>query len=509
MDKNKKFIQLKEFVFSPNFTLFIIISMFVFGVLSVSGFYLFKKTAYLDDSFIYLHMAANIVELGTARYFPITESQLLLSSSPLRLLTLVPGFFILQAFDVPLRTIEAARFAFLCSGFVAFLFFVLFWINKLKIYLLVSATFFLLGASLDSLFLMEGGVLFFSLFTLVKLLTERSENYFLVGVAVLLVGLSRPEIGVIAIILTVVIYINQTQALLRFIFGLVLSFAIYCLLMLALDVYPVPSTIWSKQITGKLKLFSDKNLIEVLPISIANIMGLHWPWIGWLFITLPAAFSIPLKKGSIPILFAVALLLMIAISMPGNFVWYNENFLIALFVLSVAVAIEIYKKNWVRTALTLKVILLCGFSLILFTNFGKKKPYPWNENSPIFSAYHEIGKSSIGEGKYVVNRYSSEPVRIRMCEIGIVSFFSSWNAWIYDICGLAQIGNLKGASQNWLRHFYPSSFVETGDDQLKRFKDNERTPVIDVWAIRNEQEAANATGKCMYVDAIFCINQYK
>lgn len=486
-----------------------VVGLLAFCMLLVSAFFLFKKVSYFDDSFIYLHIAANIAEQGTAQYFPVVNSGLLLSSSPLRLLTLVPGFLILDAFNVPLRTIEAARFVFLCSGFVVFLCFAPFWMNRQRLYFLIGAVFFLLGASLDSLFLMEGGVLLFSLLTLAKLILERSENYFLIGVAVLLVGLSRPEIGAIASISTLMIYVSNLKIVAKIVLGLLFAFLVYWMLMLALDVYPIPSTIWSKQITGKLKLFSDKNLIEILPLSIAHIVGMSSSWIGWALIALPAVFSLPLAKGSIPVLSAVALLLVIAISMPGNFVWYSENFLIALLVLSVIVVVEVYRKGGEGMSFMLAGILLLIFSLTLYENFGRNKYYPWNENSPGYLAYKEIGKGSIDTGRFVVKRYSTEPVRVRMCEIGIASYFAGANAWIYDVCGLAQIGNLKGATKSWIRYFYPSSFSETGDDQLLRFKDNQTTPVIDVWALRNKEEAAGAIGKCKFVDDVFCINQYR
>lgn len=481
----------------------------VFSMILASAFFLFKKTAYFDDSFIYLHMAANIVEVGTARYFPIAESGMLLSSSPLRLLTLVPAFWVLDVFDVPLRTIEAARFVFLCSGFVALLCFLPFWLNRLKSYLLLGAALFLLSTALDTLFLMEGGVLLLSLFTLVKLLTERTENHFAIGLALLLVGLSRPEIGVVAIISTALIYFSHPKALFKIMLALLLGFLAYAGLMLLLGVYPIPSTIWSKQITGKLKMFTDKNLIDILSGDMAQMMGLSWPWVGWLLIGLPAAFSLLLSRAAVPVVSAIGLLLMIAVSMPGNFTWYSENFMIALFAIMLAVSIAIYQKHGMKMAAPLGVMLFLAFSLTLFANFGKNKTYPWNENSPGYLAYQEVGKSAVGNGKYVIQRYSDDPVRVRMCEIGIVSFFAGPDAWIYDVCGLIQIGNLQGASQSWLRYFYPSSFGETGDDQLARFEDPHATPVIDVWALRNQAEAAAAVGQCQFVDDRFCINAYK
>ncbi len=506
---NKKTISNLASTGCSKFGLVAISCVFVFSILLACGFFLFKKTAYFDDSFIYLHMAANIVETGTARYFPSIESGMLLSSSPLRLLTLAPAFFILEIFDIPLRTIEAARFAFLSSGFVSFLVFLPFWTNTLKNYLLLGIALFLLSTSLDTIFLMEGGVLFLSLFTLTKLLIERSEKHFAIGIAVLLVGLSRPEIGAVATVSTILIYLSQPKVLAKIMLGLFVGFLIYWVLMLALGVYPIPSTIWSKQITGKLKLFTDKNLIKILSVNIAQIMGLNWSWAGWALIGLPAAFSLLLSRGAIPVLSAISLMLIIAISMPGNFVWYSENFLIALFAIMMAVTIEFYRRDMIKIAAPLGVVLMLVFSLTLITNFGKNKNYPWNENSPGYLAYQEVGKSSIGDGKYVIKRYSNVPVRIRMCEIGIVSFFSGSNSWIYDVCGLIQIGNLKGASESWLRYFYPSAFRESGDDQLAKFKDNQITHVIDVWALRSNEEAAGAAGKCNFVDDRVCINEYK
>lgn len=505
----KKIITDFSLINLQSYVLLVILFVLAISMLLASTFFLFKKIAYFDDSFIYLHMAANIVEMGTARYFPAVASEMLLSSSPLRLLTLVPSFFVLEIFNIPLRTIEAARFTFLCSGFVSFLIFLPFWTKRFKTYLLLGIAFFLLSTALDTLFLMEGGVLFLSLFTLGKLLNERTENYYSIGIALLLVGLSRPEIGVVATVSTVLIYLSQPKVLAKIMVGLLVGFLAYCFLMFALGVYPIPSTIWSKQITGKLRLFSEKNLIETLPINIAQIMGLSWSWIGWTLIILPAAFSLVFKRGCVPILSFILLLLIISIYMPSNFVWYSENFLISLFAITAVVTIELYRRNMMKMVASLGIILIVTFSMILFANFGKNKNYPWNEKSPSYLAYEEIGKSAVSDGKFIIKRYSNEPVRIRMCEIGIVSFFSGANSWIYDVCGLIQIGNLKGASESWLRLFYPSSFRETGDDQLLRFKDIQTINVIDVWALRNEQAAIDAIGKCKFVDERLCINEYK
>jgi hypothetical protein len=355
---------------------------------------------------------------------------------------------------------------------------------------------------------MEGNVVFFSLFTLVKLIAE-NRNCFQIGIVTTLLGLSRPEFGVVSAIAISIIYLNKRD-LIKFFAGIILSFILYWLFMSMLNVYPLPSTIWSKQLTGSLRLFSNKNLIEILPSSFANLMGFqHLPLVGYIFFIIPLLFSFLLKKRAIAIAIIFILLLIIAMFMPGNFAWYSENFMIFILAISVGIAIELYKSMRIRYSFVLSVLICAIIVLIIVTNFWENRSYPWNEGTAGFSAYQEVGKSSIGSGKYLLTRYSSNPVRIRMCEIGIASYFSGHDSWIYDMCGLAQIGNLKGAQTSWLRHLYPSSFLATGDDQLEQFKHDNRTNVIDIWALFTKEEAANAVGKCQYVDELFCINRYK
>lgn len=47
-------------------------------------FVLQKKGGFLDDAYIYFHLANNVLETGTARFYPLAESLALLASSPLR-----------------------------------------------------------------------------------------------------------------------------------------------------------------------------------------------------------------------------------------------------------------------------------------------------------------------------------------------------------------------------------------------------------------------------------------
>ena len=67
--------------------------LLVFGVILIwahaAWFVLQKKGGFLDDAYIYLHLANNVLETGSARFFPLAESWALLASSPLRLLILV------------------------------------------------------------------------------------------------------------------------------------------------------------------------------------------------------------------------------------------------------------------------------------------------------------------------------------------------------------------------------------------------------------------------------------
>ncbi|MDR5839221.1 hypothetical protein [Caballeronia sp. LZ034LL] len=479
------------------------------SMLSLAALFLFKRTAWFDDSFIYLHIATNIVEAGTARYFPIAHSSMLLASSPLHLLTLVPGLAFLDLFHIPLRSIAAARFSFLSGAFVSFFLFLPFWLDRIRSYLLLSIAFFLLSGSLDSTLLMEGGVLFLSLFTLIKLLADRSENIYLTGIVVCLVGLSRPEIGLIATCVTACVYGTRKGALLKFSCGLLMALAVYAVIMLALKVYPVPSTIWSKEVTSKLKLFNDQNALDVLPEHIAQLMGFSKAWIGWVFIAMPLLFSLKSKKLFFVMAPCAAALLLIAHSMSGSFDWYSENFLIVFFALWVATTIELRRSGSIRTSTLSGALISLSFALLVVSNYSQNKYHAWNEDQPIYSEYREVASDFIGQGAYRIAQYSPNPVHIRTCEIGLISYFSGNGAWIFDVCGLAQVGNLKGASNSWLRHLYPKKFGETGEDQLLTLNRDRGREVIDVWALSGKEKSAATKVQCGYTDDRFCINRHE
>lgn len=203
--------------------------------------------------------------------------------------------------------------------------------------------------------------------------------------------------------------------------------------------------------TGKLALFGNKNLIDVLPLNIARLFGLENKYVGWLFILAPVVFSVYLKRSAILVASLIAALLLIAKSMPANSVWYSENFMILIFILGFGVAIELHNRQMPKLAYSLGSILSILFVFLLTSNFGTNKSYPWNENTVVYRTYQQVGESVSENGVYTIETYSQNPVRIRMCEIGIVSYFSGRNGWIYDLCGLAQVGNLRGATESWLR----------------------------------------------------------
>lgn len=56
MNERKKIIANFSLAACSNFGLIAISCAFAFSMLLACGFFLFKKTAYFDDSFIYLHM---------------------------------------------------------------------------------------------------------------------------------------------------------------------------------------------------------------------------------------------------------------------------------------------------------------------------------------------------------------------------------------------------------------------------------------------------------------------
>ncbi len=178
--------------------------LLILGVIMIwvhaAWFVLQKKSGFLDDAYIYLHLANNVLETGTARFFPLAESWALLASSPLRLLILVPAVFLSRLLADP-RSVEAARMAFLLSGPLTGFLFLPFFRKRLHLWGLGLFGSGVLAVCTESALQMEGLLLFWIVLILARFQGSTLENK--PGRLGLLLGmllLTRPEYGLPALV---------------------------------------------------------------------------------------------------------------------------------------------------------------------------------------------------------------------------------------------------------------------------------------------------------------------
>lgn len=86
--------------------------------LMTAHYYATSKSAFLDDSFIYLHVATNVVEHHSARCFLPASNTSLLATSPLRLYVLASAVAAVRPM-IGSRTLPAARAAFIGFGVIS------------------------------------------------------------------------------------------------------------------------------------------------------------------------------------------------------------------------------------------------------------------------------------------------------------------------------------------------------------------------------------------------------
>lgn len=489
---------------------FLLLTTLAFAIFACIKIYLSKDLIFFDDSFIYLHIAANIIEKGTASYFPITASPLLLASSPLKLISFLPILFGLNLFDISLRSMEIARFAFLSTGLVTFILFLPFWRNEIRAYLLLTLVYWILSTALGSLLEMEAGVLFYSSFTFCKFLLERSQKYKSIGVLLFLVLVSRPEIGLIAFFATIVIYRNQINVLRNIFFAYLFLGLIYCLATLLLKVYPIPSTIWTKQTVAALKMFSSHSLLQDLAPNLSRLLGIDpTAWqayaFGWVFLCLPLVFSFFIKSTRWLIFLSLGVFIFFASVMPANFDWYYENAFIFLILLGAVVIFELLRVQQTRLACAYTLILFLTCTTVVLNNFGVNRPYQWSlsEEMGRFKAYALLAKHSGPEGSFTLPEFSNEAFRARMWQIGVVAYLAGGSAWIYDRGGLAQVGNIPQSFDSSARYLFPKEFFKNGEAEIKStFKTNIKN--FDVWGF-NDGEVLPGGVKCDFIFENICI----
>ncbi len=495
-----------------------------------AGYYYFGvKMSFYDDCFIYLHMASNIVESGSAQYFQpsgLINSQLL-ASSPMHLYFETIAAAIVQIINDNLRTLESAKLILILNGLLMSFFFTIFWRAKdFQYYLIVSIIFWLLVPTFDSMIEMEGGLLFF-VFTAfayrLYIFESTQKDYLVFGILLGILMLSRIEIFVVAFVaLSFLILLNKTKLdknILVGMYGLLGVVALHIVLSYILNVYPLPSTIWSKQVTGQIHLFDSHTFLEVLPSYIQSFTGIQ---IKLLFLIL-SALTILLcsRKVIISIGIFVTLMLLVYHKLPANFTWYYQNAYLTILMIFMIVSIQHLKnRRSYSLAFTFSSLILL-ITLPIISKYYKDPGYEWDFSAKQSRAisYQYIAAHHLGNGIYKFPDFL--PAYIRNPEIGIIAFFSGRTSWMYDMAGLAQIGNLnyphcvglekvKTSSQAYktpLKYFYPNKFQISGEEELKQLKSN--SLVLDVWGVERNTNIDQALKNCFYFDGKICINKFR
>jgi hypothetical protein len=294
------------------------------------------RSAFLDDTFIYLHIAANIWSVGSAQYFPVLGLPGLLASSPLKLATITLPLGALHAAGWPLRALDTARLALFASGLVANAVFLPFWWGRLRLYAPLLAIFWACACAFPAVLDMESGLILLA--TATWLLELGGEPRAMrAGALVGVLGLTRPEAGAVAGVVTLLRLAWHPQpgrALVRALGGLVCVVAPYAVIAAALHVYPVPLTIWAKQVTGAQALFSAEpffsRLCWMVGAWFSDVRDAGTGVVGWLALAswmlalFAAALCCGRRAGGLA---GIGGLLLVGVyaGFPSNYQWYFEN----------------------------------------------------------------------------------------------------------------------------------------------------------------------------------------
>jgi hypothetical protein len=470
----------------------------------------------LDDSFIYLHIANNIVETRSAQYFPISDSWALLASSPLRLFLLVPGVLLQHLVKGDWnRSLSGAHFAWICSSVVSFFLFFTFWRKNIASYLLLTLGFWLINLALPSALLMEGALIYLVGITFIYLLKVKRDNPNLLALITILAILTRPEFGLLVFVTSMIAMISRRQIQV-WIKSLLVSFGVYSFVCVLLHVYPIPTTILSKDLTSRLKLFSGQNLLGSLPQTFSHILFSStnevYGFAVLIFVCLfcLASLVVTRPKGW-PIIPAAFLWLTFVAGRMPYFAWYSENYFVVMLLILVGTFYLVQDTKIVNLQYGTALVLVMCFSLMLISSLNRQTMWPWNEGSGRYTAYESIGNNSVGGGSYQMTPIGDEEVHIRMCEIGLVAYFSGNESWIFDSCGLAQPGELLTRTTSPLRFLYPDNVLKTGSQEQSKVMaiTGELLPIFDFWGLDIPPIDGNNLG-CDYVDvkAFLCINRF-
>lgn len=472
-------------------------------------YYLVRKTAFFDDAFIYLHIAANIIDEGTARYYIPAGSEVFLASSPLKAYVLAAALWIASLLAGAVRSIAAAKAAFLVGGVLMSLAFVVFYRRRPAFALGWTAAFWALASIFDTMLQMEGGLamlLSITVWTTVAdtLRAPPGSRPFharaaLAGALLGLLVLARVEIALLAMVAAVFVLPRRAWPAAAA-GGTAVALLHIGVAWGLLGVYPIPSTVWSKQVTGASNLFSIASFLATLPNAVLqyaissspsleeehifNTTATTATFAGktlWLTLLLPAVLICFVHRRFLLPFVLAGVFAAVYAGMPPNYAWYYQNLVVVLLVLLVLGATTAAPRSRAAAA-----VLFCAAGLLagglLSNRFLVNNRYPYDLDGPSRAqAYRHLAGIHQGEGVFRSEPLKLASAHLRICEIGMISYLAGNRIWLWDMCGLAQIGNLPGYRDSWARHLYPSGLAVDGLEEMRRLDGARPLPLWDAW----------------------------
>jgi hypothetical protein len=432
-------------------------------------FLVVERSSILDDAFITLHLAANVVERTSARFSPITSSSALLASSPLRLSILALEKILSCGLGQCGRSELLARRALALSGPLTALVFLPFFWQRRRSWLVGFAASGALSLAFDSALQMEALLVFWTLYAFYILLEDLPKRPLLAGVLLGVAAIGRVEYAVALAfpltLTTVLPWDHDSRArLVRAALGTAAVLGIWTLFAASLGVWPIPVSWLSKIATGRERLFGP-SFGEVLPTFLGRgLFGdastqAHAALGALVVASLGTALHVlrGLTRLRWCALSIHVVALLVLLRAPGNYVWYFESYVVGVASLLVASFVHAESlpgtgRHVARAATALALLAM------LVPRLGFDPPFPWNFHDPESRAatYQTLARRHLGNG--VFGYTSSEPPgHVRVCEIGIIAYFSGPSVWLGDICGLAQPGELAGSRSSFSRLFPESS----------------------------------------------------
>jgi len=451
--------------------------------------YFFQKTDFLDDAYIYLHIANNILDLGTAQFYPVSENSSLLASSPLRMLLLVPATAIARLLTVVDLSDATMRLTLYISGWLTALLFLPFFLKRLKYWgygVLFSGG--LALATLSAL-QMEGLLIFWVTYTLAVLMGEAETQldaalWSKAGYLTSLLVLTRPEYGIVAglLLFSIVLYQRKWRWLARYVIPLAICGGAWMVMAILLKVWFIPTTYLSKIITAQLQMFSP-DFYYVLPVQfnhffLFNQFTLDEFFVPYVFLAVYFVLLIKLSHFYRFFVLFIALLLAVLAKSAGNYIWYHENFFTVIVTVGFVIILQYLKPKVEVLADNMLVQVNClnfkrallpvVLSLILVSLFITSSAtqhmtliLPYKALSA--EGYRNIAAHHVGNG--VFEFPDLPPTYIKMMEIGVVSYYGGSSIWINDLGGLAQAGTLEGATTSRFAAFFPNALLITGETE--------------------------------------------